>query len=197
MSSQLRYRLRDVMWLALVLGLVIGWTIDHRRNVWKPDDDDLWIPLVEQNDRESIQKFARVLDAANISHVVRDNRKGTVRILVTLPNMDAASKELDEHPQLDSPHGSVTRVNLIIPGALDPQAIHQEYAEPLRQYLHEEGLGNVLWLQHPDQTSAFARVIIVELADYQAGVQAIQQFLEEAGAPSGSIITTGVLKSAP
>jgi hypothetical protein len=88
------------MWLTVVIGVVIGWTVDHRRLVWRPSDDDLWIPLAEFAERGTIDEMSRMLDDAKIPHAVRPNQLGGFRILVTLPNLDAALAAIDGHPSL-------------------------------------------------------------------------------------------------
>jgi hypothetical protein len=96
----LRYHLRDVMWLMVVLGLAIAWRVDHERLRWKPTDGELWIPLVQLTEGHVVREISRILDDADISHAIRDVPHGGVRILVTLPNMDAASAAIADHPAL-------------------------------------------------------------------------------------------------
>jgi len=96
----LRYYLRDVMWLMVVLGLAIAWRADHQRLLWKPSDGELWIPLVELVEGDTIGEMSRILDEAEIPHAIRDTPHGGVRILVTLPDMDAASAAIADHPAL-------------------------------------------------------------------------------------------------
>jgi hypothetical protein len=78
----------------------IGWTLDHQRLRWEPHDNDLWIPLVELAERGTIDEMSRMLDGAQIPYAVRHNQQGGFRILVTLPNMDAASAAIADHPGL-------------------------------------------------------------------------------------------------
>ena len=98
--SLFQFHLRDMIWLTVVIGLVIGWTVDHRQLVWRPSDDDLWIPLVEFADRGTIDEMSNMLDDAKIPHAVRQNQQGGFRILVALPDLDAASAAIEGHPSL-------------------------------------------------------------------------------------------------
>ena len=48
LCSMLRFTFRDVLWLTLVVGLVLGWWVHHRRQdeerrVWIKDYQEQWL----------------------------------------------------------------------------------------------------------------------------------------------------------
>ncbi len=105
-----RFCLRDILWLILVIGLVIGWRMDHERLRWEPGPEELWIPFSENIGHESIAEVASALDQANVPYAVRDTPFGTVRILVTSSNVDAASAATERYRlRQDAIHDDLVR----------------------------------------------------------------------------------------
>lgn len=83
-----------------------------------------------------------------------------------------------------------TMVILNIPDALDAVAADQKYTDPLSQRLNDAKVGTVTAVEQgkantPDDCS---RIITVQLTDYDAGLETIQEFLVETRAPVGTMV---------
>jgi hypothetical protein len=97
-KPRLRFSIRDLLWLIVVVALVVIWRIDHHRLAWQPTDDELWIPFYEEVDGNTLDELSCMLRDAGIPHVVRSHKLGGRRILVTLPHLRAAEDATADHP---------------------------------------------------------------------------------------------------
>ncbi len=84
--------------------------MDHKRLRWEPGLEDLWIPFSENMGHDSIAEVTSVLDQANVPYAIRDTPFGTMRILVTLSNVDAASAATERYRlRQDAVHDDLAR----------------------------------------------------------------------------------------
>jgi hypothetical protein len=84
-----------------------------------------------------------------------------------------------------------TKVVIEIPDLPDPQGVDSKYVAPLQALLVEEGVGEVIavetgQVQTPEE---FSRFLIIQLVDYECGLDLIGEHLERQDAPVGTMIT--------
>ncbi|MGC4005218.1 MAG: hypothetical protein QM811_19700 [Pirellulales bacterium] len=82
-----------------------------------------------------------------------------------------------------------TKVVIEVPDAFDPSMADQKYVVPLRRLLTDNDAGVILEVaQGPaDTPDEFTRMITVELARLDLGLDIIGEFLAENAAPAGTL----------
>jgi len=84
---------------------------------------------------------------------------------------------------------TTTKVVVEIPDALDPEAADRRYVDPLRRLLADKDAGAVTSVAQgaPNSADEFTRIITVEFADLEVGLEIVGEFLAENEAPAGTL----------
>lgn len=91
---------------------------------------------------------------------------------------------------MNSDDSTTTQVVLEIADALDPIEADRKYTEPLRQRLLDHQIGKISSVEQgkSNTPAEFSRIITVELSDYDAGMEVVQEFLVDTEAPTGTLV---------